>query len=582
MRFGIGAPDNSGKTRLGIMIFMLAAVCSGMMAGKYYHDGPRYECPPPERQAYQYSDSETPFAKAVPTVRLHHTIGMEAQAVERAGNPESLQSPALMSILNQVIAWRASFQTPDAEACPVKPRTVWSHAKLIQNPSRWRWSVLHVYGRVQRYYPLEFPELPEGARKLFFVLLRDDFTQDYFTVLTPALPQGLARPSDSDGNVRGNRGADGLIAFDGVFIMDFPYYVPGAARLKDDTPLFFADRVYLACEPRICGDRLDEWDDPAEEGGAPYADITPKHTVPGLDLNFLRTKVFIPTGREEKPEAADGKEESGEKVVKIRNLDLEIAGDLRAEKAAIDHITQYLWQKDPAALARAAQNPDMNYFNMLANPTDYGWMIGQAAGFYGVAMAVEPMRFLDDFSSDDNSLNRYYLLNAGDGRYRGTGRLIWTLCCPNLPRNLRSGDWIAAEGIFCKLYPYKTGDGNWQWSPMLVCKEIRKVDAPSSPLSPSWLPKKYVPWALAVVVVLLASSLVWLYFSGRKDDKELAKLVSRSRRTAADSAKTLGKKKGASVPAAPESPVAPAAPESENNTQLADDGAGQPLRPEEK
>ncbi|MBP5234171.1 MAG: hypothetical protein J6333_12290, partial [Planctomycetes bacterium] len=496
-----------GNVRLVLMVVLLAIVCSGMAMVYRISRGGAGVAPSPDSQRYRWADgTDKPYAKIEPASELHHTINDQAASIERTRPHDALQSRDLASIVQQVAAWKAGRLATGAPAPVAVPRSVWNYEKLVQEPSRWRWQTLHVFGRVMRYQLFDFPELPEGLRRLYFVIVGDDSGEEYYAVLTPAIPENLVKPADSEGLVRDLRTPRGLVAFDGLFMLDVPYYISGALRSRDETPLFFADRVYLAAEERLRGARLDEGDDPAG-----YADIAPARTVPGLDLEFLRHKIFVPTARgggagggENGEEAAGEKEDDG----KVSRLDLEIAADIRSEKSAFDHVFQYLWQKDPAELAREAANPEMNYVGFMSHPTDYGWMIGEAANFYGVALAVRILRFADDPTVADNSINRLYLLTVGDARYRNSGRYTWTLCCPNLPKNLRSGDWVAADGIFCKLFPYRTSDDTWQWSPLLLCREIRHADAPPSPLTPQWMPQEYM-WALVAALVLAVAVLCW-------------------------------------------------------------------------
>lgn len=498
-------PSPTPQRRVMFLIILLVVVVAMMWQAKNFFQGRQRAVIAPEEQVYQYSDNNSsPLSTLEPREEIHHDVIDNVIAVERARDPQALiaLTPILLPAMELF-----TYRQKNNIAQPIIPRSIWNYEKILQEPSRWRWQILHIYGRVMRYYQVEYPQYPAGLQKLFFVLLLDEYEQNYFAVLTPAIPKNLA-VANEDGTVTTRTPQH--LAFDGIFVLNFPFYIAGTERRKEATPLFFAEKIYFANEIPARGGRFDEHNDPAG-----YADIAPKNPVTGLDIEFIRNKVFIPSPRD--PDKKDGK---------ISAIELEIAADLRAEKSAFDHIFAYLWAKNPSDLAREAKNPSMNYVNLLAQ-NQSAWMIGKPANFYGVVLSLEILRFAEDPFLESSGINRIYLITASDARYQNAGRYTWTLATPNLPAPLRRGDWINADGIFTKLYPYQTVNGNWQWSPLLLCKDLTKV-TPTSPLKPAWLVGYETIFTIIVCVIILGLIFMWYYYN-QKNNRELQRLVDRAR-----------------------------------------------------
>ncbi|GHV18391.1 hypothetical protein AGMMS49959_00020 [Planctomycetales bacterium] len=228
------------------------------------------------------------------------------------------------------------------------------------------------------------------------------------------------------------------------------------------------------------------------------APVVPTVTVDRLDLSLLRDTIFS--------------------ARRTRPLDLEIAGDLRAERAALTHIFAYLAGQAGGG-SRDATASGLTYADLMSAP-DADIFCGKPVAFTGVFLAAEKISFAPPL----NGIDRFYVVTAADATVADNGRYTWTWALLN-PPPLRRGDLIRADGVFLKKYPYATAQNTWQWSPLAVGLTAT-VLPPASPLLPAWLP----PWAVggAAGGLVLATG-AGIYLLTRRDDKNLQKL--RARRT---------------------------------------------------
>ncbi|MDR0867209.1 MAG: hypothetical protein LBP75_01890 [Planctomycetota bacterium] len=237
--------------------------------------------------------------------------------------------------------------------------------------------------------------------------------------------------------------------------------------------------------------------------------VVPTVTVDRLDLSLLRDTIFS--------------------ARRTRPLDLEIAGDLRAERAAFAHIFAYLAGQggaphgashgtaSPGGASSDATASGLTYADLMSAP-DAEIFCGEPVAFAGVFLAAEKISFTPPL----NGIDRFYVVTAADATVADNGRYTWTWALLNLPP-LRRGDLIRADGVFLKKYPYATEQKTWQWSPLAVGLTVT-ITPPASPLLPAWLPA----WAASIAtggLVLAAGA--GIYLLTRRDDRNLQKLRER-------------------------------------------------------
>lgn len=362
-------------------------------------------------------------------------------------------------------------------------RSAWHYQKIMREPNRWRLLPMHVYGMLVHQETIEFPQAEPGMKKLFRLILMDPDELVFFTVLTPQIPAGTQIYEE------GKRWGSSL-AFDGLFLMIYPYRAQAGWK---KTPLFVTRRVTLAQEGRTPPVLLDPRKDPGEF----YEILSPRQTVAALDLDFLNDKIVDPCREGET----------------IRGVDVnEMANDLRAEKAALFHVFEYVYGLSPEALARP--NLEIDYVTLMGGPTTPEWARGQIAYFRGVAGSVDTLRF----PPNPSGITRIHLVTAGDTRYVKFRKYLWVLAVLNLPEGLRYGDPIEATGVFVKRYPYKTEKRQWYLAPLIVCKEIRIVQ-----------PKPVPFWIYIVAGAIFLALLAAIAFVIRRDTAAFHALRKRSR-----------------------------------------------------
>ncbi len=500
--FNVKAMNDPRQMTL-LMVMLLACVIGGLHFLYQYLPGAAYNpFPPAEEQAMVSADptvGEKPLAQVEAERELYHTVKEQALATERDPRERRYVETSAAEIA-AVYRWLKA-RTPEELAEQAYGRRLWSVAKLLQEPSRWRARMIHFYGQPVKLTVMDLPENPPGLRKLFRIVLYDPQTINYLCVVTPQVPENLLIQGETPGSVP-------YLAGDGFFLRVYTYATAeGAERM----PLLITRGVCRAVEPVTPPRRLDERDDP----GVAYEKMKPARTVPGLDRDFLLDKTFAPP-----KDGGDWKFHGSADPDEY----LEMAAELRQEKSAFDHIFAYLWGLEKERVAELARNPKINYVTLMAGNEAPKWMRGNFAHFEGVAESVEVLRFPEHPSG----IERIYLLTAGDTHYANVREYKWVVACPNLPASLRTGDRIAANGIFLKLYPYRSRGGHWRWAPLLVCREIEKLPPPVSPL----LPRNVSPrTAYAILGALLAALFllcVRMYRASQRDSDKLEAVRKRS------------------------------------------------------
>lgn len=382
-------------------------------------------------------------------------------------------------------------------------RGSWHYDNVVREPSRWRFLPLHVYGLLVDQSVLEYPDNPPGLRKLFLLTLYDTNDGVFFTVLTPQAPAARQVATNAAPGRSAVRGTN--LAFDGIFLMAFPFLT--GDRLTD-MPLFYAPSVRAAAEGRTPAGLVDG------RSGRPAAgegENKPLKQVPGLDVAYLRSRIYNP------PKTGDGNVQYASQ-----------AGDLRAEKTALVHVYEYLAGLSPERLQAMAKNPEVNYVSLMAGESAPEWTLGEATGFTGVVLSLQTLRF----PASSDGIDRIYLLTVGDLEYRNAGEYTWVVAVLRLPEGLRKGDRVRADGIFLKLFPYKTGNNAWHWSPLLVSDSVSVVPRRLSPFLPTFIPDAAWPWIGAGVGLAVLLGGGWLLRNARRDSQKLEGMTRRMRKTA--------------------------------------------------
>lgn len=392
-------------------------------------------------------------------------------------------------------------QSHEELAAKAYSRLHWSHEKVMQEPGRWRLQVLHVYGMLLHHEVVELLDMPPGLGKLHKLVLIDARSREACTVLTPLMPE--AARSVSDG-----QGAD-YLACDGLFLMRHAYQKEEGWK---PTPLLLARRVSFASELASVRPYLDPRGDPGE----PYTEIRPVRTVPHLDVAFLEEQMVRP------PKNGIGYRREGALDYHI------VASSVAEEKPAYDHAFAYLYGQDDAALSRGV-NPEVNYEALMEGHAAPKWMTGKVAHFEGVAAFVKTY----SFPSEQNGVTRIHLLVAHDARFRDPA-FTWVLACLNLPEGLRVGDRIEAEGVFLKLFPYRSREDLWHWAPLLATRSVRITE----PREPEGFSLLHIFTGVATLALLLG-----LYWLNQRDSDDLSAMRKRvlarqARRTHTDDADT--------------------------------------------
>lgn len=380
------------------------------------------------------------------------------------------------------------------------PRGRWSHAKVMQHPDRWRMNVLHVYGMLLHHEVIELTDMPAGMGKLHKLILFNVRNHHAFTVLTPLMP--------ADAHALAGTQEGSYLACDGLFIMRYPYLSNSGWK---PTPLVLAKRVTFARERQTVPTRLDPRGDP----GVDYAAIQPQETVDDLNVLAVQSQILAP------PKDGSGFRHPGA-------MDYHLAAsDIVQEKPAFDHLFQYIYSLSDEEIAGKI-NPEVTYRSLMQGNAAPKWMTGKFTRFKGLASFVKTY----DFPDAENGITRIHLLVGHDTRLRGPD-FTWVLACLNLPENLHADDEIEADGIFVKLYPYRSVEGKWHWAPLIVCKEIKRIDT-SDQGRPT---TAYV--VIGIAVLLLVGGVYW---AGQRDTSDLEAVRQRvlARRIEHDK-KTAGK-----------------------------------------
>lgn len=517
---------NSQHIKLIVLVVLLSVALLAMLKLNSFISG-YTEKPLDSSVKLEYADQIAEKKGAFTSLRMEPEVYHQAvdriKELEKSHKTQKIEK--LENAVQKVYAWFA-FKDDKWLHDNLYSRSLWHHERIMRSPSTWRFHPLHVYGMLVGKVIVDLPDNPPGLQKLFLLKLYDIHDRVFFTVLTPSLPQDAIIFKAATDTEYGHEGS--TLAFDGVYIMNFPYSTPKGLR---HTPLFAAKEVHFAKEARTPVPRLDEASDP----GVEYKDIKPKKSVPGLDLDYLRGKIYSP------PKGGDKQLRSLAVGVRGAGADrqryLKMAADLRGEKSALVHVFEYLFSLDDQAIDRFSASKDINYSSIMSGDNFPGWMLGKFTRFRGIAFSVEILKFPD--ASD--GIERIYLVTVGDSNYTDVGDKTWVIATPNLPKNFRRGDRVEAEGIFLKLYPYRSTQDTWHWSPLLLTKNIRIVQLPGNPLIPTWIPLAYLPWIVGVVILLISFVLFMMYRSSIHDTNSLERIKQRSQRRAREA--IAGKKK---------------------------------------
>jgi len=495
--------NNSTRLRLILMCAALLLAWSGREVLKLY-SGQGTEKADPESQDYEYSDDsgneKNVLSRVTPEKELYPTVEEDLQFVERKRKPGSIAD--LKHPISKIIPWVASFSS-DRIHNEALPRSLWHYENIMREPDYWRMNFMHVYGLLADKNIVEYPDNPPGMKKLFFLTLYDVYAGDYFTVLTPQMPVGAKVHEDSRG---GNNSVHGsYLAFDGLFLMNYPYTTLGGNL--QETPLFFAPRVWFAREGATPPPLLD---------GSIYGNRRmdskgfkiPFKVIPGIDIKFIKSKMYNPP-------------KDGDRNPFYRPM----TADLRSEKSVLRHVFQYLYGVEQGEISLRADNPEINYVSLMQGRNAPAWMTGRFTGVTGIALSLDTLHFAEPV----DGISRIHLLTVGDTAYKEPGLFTWVVACLELPEGLRQGNRVRAEGLFLKLFPYKTRENTWYWSPLIVSSKVQLLPDSLSPLAPSWLTKENVIWLFIIVGAVIFFVFGWMYFSSIRDNRDLNNILNRSR-----------------------------------------------------
>ncbi len=457
----------------------------------------------PESQRLRFADGD-PLLQFEPVAAMENvseaTVSLLAK--DDANLAEASDLALIAPAVCEVLDWQA-YQASQGKQQTVYSRNQWHWEKLMREPDQWRLTSIHLYGRLMKLQEIDNPGQREGLRKLFRITILDEYTQDYYTVLSPAVAQD-ARAFEA-GVYQGD-----TVACNAVFLKRYAYVTNNGWKR---VPLLAARSVWLAVEPPAGAPLLDQRGDP----GPAYQTILPKTTVATLDMDYLRDKMLTPNKDGTLP---------GSSSVKTFGVDIrEMAADLADERLCLSHMFSYAYGFDDTKLHDEAQNPEINYATLMEGNNAPAWMIGKATRVTGIAGSVQTLHF----QNAPDGVSRIHLITIGDSHYTDFREFTWIVATLNLPEGLRVGQTIDAEGVFYKLYPYRVSEG-WHWSPLLVCKNISARPTVASPFLPqSWTStQRYIFYG--VMIALGVFALGWMYRTVLSDHNQMENMVNRHRK----------------------------------------------------
>lgn len=494
------APDRGDpRVRMFLLLCMLFALIGlmvyfGNLTEAYYS-----HYPSPNAQVMTHADGD-PYRSIEPAdsiAPITFELAEFAEANPQLGAEIEMQTDGLLALYK----WLAG-QTQEDMAAKARGRNRWHVSKMIREPSAWRGQVVHVYGMLADVERVEFHQNPPGLQHLYLLRLYDQHEMEFFSVLTPEMPEGAKVFEDKEED-RWEQWGDTL-ACDAVFLMNLPYRRDRRIRT---TPLFVTKRVYLSLQGRAPPVILDERDHPTRE----YVDIEPERTVPALDMDFIRDKLFAP------PKDGGAWQFLGTDFRRE-------ASNLREEKLVFDHAFEYLWGQDSETIRRGARNPEINHRTIMADNEPPAWMTGQLTRVRGLVATVEPMRF----SPEQPGLERIYLLTIQDTSFRQPADHTWTVAVPNLPEGLKWGDTVEANGVFLKIHPYRTRLEQWRWAPLVAARSVEILPTPSTPLLPSYMTRKQIYILGTAFGAVVFGIFFLMYRASQKDTEKLKAIRHRS------------------------------------------------------
>ncbi|MBN2712887.1 MAG: hypothetical protein JXR97_10730 [Planctomycetes bacterium] len=475
------------QIKLYVLAALMAVVTMGLFTLENFTNGAP-KVPPPSEQEMVVADEngtvDDPFPDLYvrPNLEKQNMIDFVSEDDEDLGKATKLfrYRPAF----EEGFAWFKGKSNEEIKSMAL-PRWEWNFVKIMRDVNNWRFQILHVYGMLLHYEKLELVNMPKGLQKLHLLILINPRTLEKMTVLTPLMPKAAtALKGMSEGS---------YLACDGLYLKRHVYV--GNDGIKH-TPMFLAKRVYFASEPISYPERLDERGDP----GIDYKELKPEHTVKALDIPFIEQNILSLSKSQQAysiPNAIDAREE---------------ASDIRGDKPALDHIFEYIYSMSDEEIANMV-NPEVTYLSTMAENLPPHWMVGKITRFRGIASRVITYRF----PKDTLGIKRVHLIIGHDLRLGGPD-FTWAIATLNLPKGLREDDEITADGVFVKLYPYKTPEQKWHWSPLIVCKDVNIIErTPPGQVTPTY-----------IVIAVAAFTLAFLmYWASNRDSKGLSDVRQR-------------------------------------------------------
>lgn len=479
--FAPNAPRSPYHTPL-LLIAALAVLSGGLLALARQSGAAAVPNTPPDQQTYQpalrHATPEHPFPGLVPNEDALRAAAEIPRPDLDAFAPDFDRFDAMVLDAARFLAARPD----DIHALDAFPRSEWHFNRLLREPDRWRFRVMHVHGLLARLEPEPvdaFTVDDEHPATLWRATLYDDRIGESYTVLAPLAADGL-RASTSP------RAPASPASADGVFL---GWHALHTEQGLVPTPVFLARRIYLAHERATPPERLDDripGEEPREQ--------RPLRPAAGLDPAFLDTHLFAPSYTE------------AERRMAPLPDPLEMATDLASEFPALAHTFAYA--HTPPADGRRPE-PALRYDDIMASDELPRWMRGQWAAVQGKAMDVRTIRLA---RPDEVGLDRLHIVTVRAGRLADGQSRDWAVAVLNLPEGLRFDDDVRATGVFLKRYPFRAyheGRAVWRWAPLIVAPALTRV------------PPQPPPTGFYMAVALLTAAVtVVLWLAVRRGNRE--------------------------------------------------------------
>lgn len=493
------ADSRSPQTRLIIYIFLAAACFYLFFALRKFHTG---KIQTPSKDFQEYINAEVIKDKLDPLAGIdsHKRLLIDTINIDIGNSADDPQAANTLSAdstsIEYILSYLKGIKKEDL-AAQVSKNNHYTYARLMESPNKWRGRVIHFYGVLLQKDLEEFPDMPEGLRKMWRLTLTDPYQAHFYTVLTPQISKSVK--------------VLGIVSFEGIFLKRYAYHCkpdPKRSSFWQWTPLFVAKKAYYKWEPLPKPDLLS---DPEEKI------FKFKETVNSLDKAKLESILDV-------SKSGKGFSSLGRIMVSYEDE----ARNIKSEKKAFEHLFQYISSFSDKELASKV-NRRINFENVMIEDKAPKWAKWQVAEVTGRVRFVEriPVKGLQ------SGLKMIYILiiydeNSDNFEWR------WSVALPSLPHPLREGDRVRVRGLFTKFYPYLSINNDWRWTPMLTAVKIKKIP---------FKPEKTSFTSYIVITILVFAICFGIYYNTTKDDERREKLRKsiKEKRAAADAIKAVKK-----------------------------------------